>query len=103
MSRVGDYLFRSAQRAGEPGATWTGCRDEEEVLRRGWHLTDELVEVTRARADGPQVGDLGTMLLGARRHGKGLFVHVHPAAEGARLRPSGPPSVLARGFNIRGC
>jgi hypothetical protein len=76
-------LFRQIAR--EPIATWPGFIDEDEVCSLGWHVADELVEVTVAGADGPEVDDLSVVVFGNLGHRHGVFVNVQTDIECARL------------------
>ena len=68
-------------------ATRAGVRDQDQGCGLGWPGAEEVSQVTRARAQGAQVEDLGAVLRsdsGARHRLGGAS---HPAAAGARLRP----------------
>jgi hypothetical protein len=88
---AGGVLFR--QRAGEPVATRTRCRDEEAGCGHGWPLTDAVIDVTLTRPPGAQSGHLRAVLLGNLRHGTRLVVDLHADEACARRRQGCPPSV----------
>jgi hypothetical protein len=75
-----------AQIAIEPVATRTGCIDQNERCGLRVPLADELITVTLARTDGPQVDALGAMILGDIRHGNRVLVDIHSQEECARVR-----------------
>jgi len=74
------------QRALEPGATGTRCRDEEKVWSLRWPFTYELIDVTLTRPNSPEGDHLSAVILGNIRHGKRGGVDLHADEEGARLR-----------------
>jgi hypothetical protein len=57
------------QIAGEPVATGAGFVDADQMFGLRWHPADELINVTLAGADGPQVGDLSAVLWRDVSHG----------------------------------
>jgi hypothetical protein len=69
----------------KPIATGTGFIDKDQMLGLGLHLADEVVNVTLAGADGPRVDDLGGMVFGNMGDRDGIFVHIQPNIECARL------------------
>jgi hypothetical protein len=73
------------QRAGEPGATGTGCVDEEQMCGLRWHLAYELIDGTRAGANSSERGCLSTMSLGDIGDSNRVFVDIHSDKECARL------------------
>lgn len=74
------------QRAVKPEATGIGFVDEDRVGGLRWHLTDELINLTLAGANGSQEHDLGTVILSHRGNSDGGFVGVRADPECARLR-----------------
>ena len=69
-----------------PGATGAGFVDEEEGCGVRWHLADQWIDVTWTCADGPQVHDLGAVILSHLSHSDGVLVNSHSDAECARVR-----------------
>jgi hypothetical protein len=63
-------------RAMAPVPPESGARfiDKDQMPGFGWHLADEVVNVTLACADATEGGDLGAMLLSAVSHCNGLFM-----------------------------
>jgi hypothetical protein len=51
----------------------------------GLHLADEVIDITLARANGAEEGDLGPVLLSHISHGNRLLVDIHSDEECARL------------------
>jgi hypothetical protein len=81
---------------GEPVAIRAGLIDENPVLRLGLHLTDELINVTLAGANGAEVHDLGAVILRHVGHGNRVFVDIRTDEECATLGPGCPPSLPMR-------
>jgi hypothetical protein len=71
----------------EPVATGASLIDKDEVFGFRWHLTDELIDVTRSCPHGAQGGDLSAMSLGDIRDGNRIVVDIHSDKECARVRP----------------
>jgi hypothetical protein len=75
------------QRAGEPGATRAGVVDAEEGLGLRWHLADEVIKITLARAQSAEGHDRSAVLLRYRGYRARVLVDSHAAKACARLRP----------------
>jgi hypothetical protein len=73
------------QIVGEPVAAGSSFRDKEKMWGFCLPLSDHLIDVTLAGADGPKVRDLGAVLLRDVSHGNRVFVNVHCDEEWARL------------------
>jgi hypothetical protein len=69
----------------EPVATGIGCIDKDQMLSLGWHLADEVVNVTWPCADGTTGGALGSVLLSDGGHGDGRFMDISSDVKRARL------------------
>jgi hypothetical protein len=65
----------------EPIPTRTSFVDKEQMLTFRLQLTDELIEVTLTRANGPEIGDLSTLILSDRGHRDGFFMDIQTAVE----------------------
>jgi hypothetical protein len=76
------------QRAGEPVATGSSFRDEEEVCGCGWHLTDHLIDVRLSGAEAAEGGHFSAVLLRHVGDASCIVVDVHADEECARLRHS---------------
>ncbi len=76
-------LFR--QIAIEPIPTGTSFIDEDQMRGLGLHLANEVVNVTLACADGPEVGDLSAVLWRDVSDGNRVFVDIHSDIQCARL------------------
>jgi hypothetical protein len=68
-----------------PIAAGASFVNEDELMALGLELTEELVEVTRARADRPELDDLRAMVLGHGGDRHGLFGDSHSDLKGGRL------------------
>jgi hypothetical protein len=69
----------------EPRATRAGFIDKDEGWALGLELADEVIEVDVSGANGAKVDDVGVMIFGNIGHRDGIFVHVQPNLECARL------------------
>jgi hypothetical protein len=59
-----------------PVASGTRFIDNDQMCGFGWHLADEVVNVTLACADGPEGGDLGVVLLSDVGNRNGLLMDI---------------------------
>jgi hypothetical protein len=73
------------QLAIEPIPTGPSFIDQEQMRGLGLHLADEVVNVTLACADGPEVGALSAVLLRDVCDGNRVFVDIHSEIQCARL------------------
>jgi hypothetical protein len=69
----------------ELGATGAGFVDEDQMFGLGWHLADEVIDITVAGAHGAEEDDLGVVSFGDVGHGNRVFVDIHSNVQGARL------------------
>jgi hypothetical protein len=69
----------------EPGATGTRFIDKDQLCGLGLARAGEVVTVTLARANGPEVGHLGAVILRDVSHGHRVFGDIHPDVKRARL------------------
>jgi hypothetical protein len=87
QSRRHDPALRAcfAQGAIEPVATGAGFIDEDAILSFGLAFSDEAIDVGLSRSDGPEVGDLSTVVLRDIRDRDGFFMDIEPDVQRARL------------------
>jgi hypothetical protein len=78
-------LALGGQIALEPIATRPRCRDKDEVGAFGLQPANKFIDIALARPDVPKADDLGVRCVGDVGDGKGLFMHISPDVEGARL------------------
>jgi hypothetical protein len=69
----------------EPVPTGPRFIDKEQLCGLRWQLADEVINVTVAGADGPEVDDLSVVIFGDVSHGNRVFVDVHSDGQRARL------------------
>jgi hypothetical protein len=51
----------------------------------GWHLPDEVIDITLASANGAEEGGLGAVILRHISHGNRILVDIHSDVKRARL------------------
>ena len=68
-----------------PGPTGPSFLDQDERRGLGWERADALIDVTLTRANGPEGGDLGAVLLSAVGHRNGLLMDISADIKRARL------------------
>jgi hypothetical protein len=74
-----------AQIAREPIPTRARFVDKDEVFGLGWHVADELVNVTMAGANRAQGDDLGAVVFGHVGDGDRFFMDIQTTRECTRL------------------
>jgi hypothetical protein len=72
-------------RAGEPRATRPRCRDKDELGACGLQPAAKGIDSALARTEGPKGDAGGVRCLGDVSDGHGLFMHISPDVECARL------------------
>jgi hypothetical protein len=70
----------------EPGTTGAGFIDADQMFGLGWHLTDELINVTLASAKTSELRHVGAVIWGHRGDCHGILVDLHADKECVRLR-----------------
>jgi hypothetical protein len=73
------------QVAREPVPTGTCFIDKDEMCGLGWELADELIGVTLARANGPEIGDRSTWTLSDISNRDGFFMDIQTDVECVRV------------------
>jgi hypothetical protein len=69
----------------EPVATGSGFRDKDQMVGLRLELSGELIDVTVARAESPEIDDLRTVVLRDIRDRDGFFMDIETDRECARL------------------
>ncbi len=69
----------------EPIPARAGFVAKDPVLTFRLQLTDELIDVTPTRANGPEIGDLSTLIVSDIRHRDGVFMDIQTDGECVRV------------------
>jgi hypothetical protein len=69
----------------EPGATRPRFIDKDQVLGRGLHLSNELINIGLPGADRAEGDDLGVVVFGNVGYGNRVFMDIHSDVQRARL------------------